>query len=244
MENNRYSQEISVFHNRTAPEPGKLVGYGALIAAYDLTVPLPDKIALVSTKHKRYATDEWEVYTPRHAPADTLVGHLTFALKYEGVDLYVLKSIFSVVSGDEIKNIIETEPTSQYSRRIWFFYEWLMGAMIDLPDMKTGNYVDALDAALQYPGPSENAPRQRVRNNLPGVRNFCPLIRRTERLEAFIASKLNDKIEGSLSPIRRDVLMRAAAFLLLKDSKASYAIEGESPPQNRSFQYSFTVKSP
>jgi Fic family protein len=27
--------------------------------------------------------------------------------------------------------------------------------------------------------------------------------------------------------------MRAAAFLLLKDSKASYAIEGESPPQNR-----------
>jgi Fic family protein len=27
--------------------------------------------------------------------------------------------------------------------------------------------------------------------------------------------------------------MRAAAFLLLKDSKASYAIEGETPPQNR-----------
>ena len=31
----------------------------------------------------------------------------------------------------------------------------------------------------------------------------------------------------------RDVLARTAAFLLLKDSKSSYAIEGESPPQDR-----------
>ena len=30
-----------------------------------------------------------------------------------------------------------------------------------------------------------------------------------------------------------DLLRRAAAFLLLKDSKASYTIEGETPPHNR-----------
>src|SRR3546814_9900020 len=33
--------------------------------------------------------------------------------------------------------------------------------------------------------------------------------------------------------IHPDVMARTAAFLLLKDSKASYAIEGERPPQNR-----------
>ena len=233
MANNSFSHNITVFHNRNAPEPGTLAGYGALIAAYNLNVPLPDKIALISTKHKRYATDEWEVYTPRHAPTNTLTGHLTFALKYEGVDLYILKSVFTVVSGDEIKNMIETEPTSQYSRRIWFFYEWLMNETLDLPDMKTGNYVDALDATLQYPGPSENVSRYRVRNNLPGVKNFCPLIRKTEKLETWITARLDIKTEEALSPIRRDVLLRAATFLLVKDSKASYAIEGESPPQNR-----------
>lgn len=233
MENNRNSDKIIAFHNRTAPEPGTLVGYGALITKYDLKAPLPDKLAIVSDKHKRYATDEWEVYTPRHAPPDTLAGHLTFALKYEGVDLYVLKSVFSQVSGDEIKNIIDAEPTGQYTRRIWFLYEWLMDEKLKLPDMKTGNYVNVLDEKLQYHGPSENVPRQRVRNNLPGVSDFCPLIRRTEKLESYIAAKLNDKVDASLSHIRRDVLMRAAAFLLLKDSKASYAIEGENPPHNR-----------
>ncbi len=233
MKNKSYSQEINVFHNRITPEPGTLAGYGALIAAYNLNVPLPDKLALISTKHKRYVTEEWEVFTPRHAPSATLAGHLTFALKYEGIDLYILKSVFNKVSGDEIKSMIETEPTSQYSRRIWFFYEWLTSKTLELVDMKTGNYVDALDAALQYPGPSENAPRYRIRNNLPGVKNFCPLIRKTEKLETWIAARLDQKAEEALTPIRRDVLMRAAAFLLMKDSKASYAIEGESPPQNR-----------
>jgi len=241
MKNKSYSHEINVFHNRTAPEPGILAGYGALIATYNLKVPIPYKITLISAKHKRYATEEWEVYTPRHAPADTLAGHLTFALKYEGVDLYILKSVFSKVSGNEIKSIIEAEPTSQYSRRIWFFYEWLMNETLDLPDIKTGNYVDALDASLQYPGPSENALRYRVRNNLPGVKNFCPLIRKTEKLETLITSRLDLQAEKALTPIRRDVLMRAAAFLLVKDSKASYAIEGENPPQNRLQRWGNTI---
>ena len=233
MGDNQYSHEVMVFHSRTAPEPGKLAGYAALIASHDLKVPVPDKIALIGKKHKRYCTKEWEVFTPRHAPADNLLGHLTFALKYEGVDLHILKSIFSTVQSDDIKEIIEVEPTSQYARRIWFFYEWLNEEMLDIPDIKTGNYVDALDDKLQYPGPSENSARHRVRNNLPGVKDFCPLIRKTEQLEAYIAEKLDEKIDSSLSPLRRDILLRAAAFLLLKDSKASYAIEGESPPHNR-----------
>ena len=233
MANNQYSHEVKVFHNRTAPEPGRLAGYAALIDAHDLKIPLPDKIALISDKHKKYSTGEWEVFTPRHKPDDALAGHLTFALKYEGVDLGVLSALFNRITGDDIKAIVEQEPTSQYARRIWFFYEWLTEITLNIPDIKTGNYVDALDEKLQYPGPPENSPRHRVRNNLPGVKNFCPLIRRTEKLDAYIAAKLDEKVDNSLSPIRRDILLRAAAFLLIEDSKASYAIEGENPAHGR-----------
>ena len=233
MKQNSFSRKITVFHDRTAPEPGTLVGYGALIDAFDMKVPVPDKLALISTKHKRYSTDEWEVFTPRHLPLDTLSGHLTFALKYEGIDLSVLKGVFNTVPDDEIKTIVEAEQTSYYGRKIWFLFEWLTGTVLNLPDLKTGNYIDVLDEKLHYTGPSENVPRYRVRNNLPGVRNFCPLIRKTEKLETYIAARLDRKAEEALTPIRRDVLLRAAAFLLVKDSKASYAIEGESPPQNR-----------
>ncbi|HRE32270.1 MAG TPA: Fic family protein, partial [Candidatus Berkiella sp.] len=68
---------------------------------------------------------------------------------------------------------------------------------------------------------------------LPGVRFFCPLIRRTALLENYIHSNLNMIAKSELKSIHPDLLIRAAAFLLLKDSKASYAIEGETPPQNR-----------
>lgn len=241
MRNNKFSRKISVFHNRTAPEPGWLTGYGALIDTCNLKVPLPDKLSLISAKHKRYATDSWEVFTPRHAPADTLAGHLTFALKYEGVDLFILKSLFQTVPVQEVETIIRLQPTSRYSRRIWFFYEWLMDKRLDLPDIKTGNYVNALDEKHQYAGPPENAPRYRVRNNLPGVKAFCPLIRKTEKLGEYITVRLDERAEKILSPFRKDVVLRAAAFLLVKDSKASYAIEGVNPPQNRLQRWGKTI---
>lgn len=233
MKSNRFSQEISVFHGRATPELGKLAGYGALIRAFDLNVPIPDKLAIIASKHKRYSDNSWNIFTPRHAPTDDIVGHLTFALKYEGVDLYVLKAVFIKINSEEIERFIKAEPLSQYNRRIWFFYEWLLDKRLDLPNLKKGNYINALDEKFQYPGPSVNSTRHRIRNNMPGVKDFCPLIRKTTILDKYISEELDARVESSLLPAHKDILMRAAAFLLLKDSKASYAIEGESPPQNR-----------
>lgn len=172
-----FSQTVSVFHGRIMPEEGLLAGYAALMLYYELKVPLPDRLALISQKHIRYDTDEWQVFTPRHAPKDTLGGHLTFALKYEGIDLSVLKALFKKVESKVIAEIVKNEPTGQYSRRIWFLYEWLLAEQLDIPDLGMGNFVDLLDEKLQYPGPSEVVQRQRIRNNLPGVRDFCPLKR-------------------------------------------------------------------
>lgn len=44
---------------------------------------------------------------------------------------------------------------------------------------------------------------------------------------------LSRRAREIIADVPRDLLARAAAFLLLKDSKSSYAIEGESPPQDR-----------
>ncbi|NQU34736.1 MAG: cell filamentation protein Fic, partial [Bacteroidetes bacterium] len=161
MKNNHFSHKITTFHNRNTTEPGMIVGYGALISAFEIAVPLPERLAIISEKHKRITLDQWEVFTPRHMPEDTLAGHLIFALKYEGVDLYILKEVFKAVEEKEIQELVNAEPTGQYTRRIWFFYEWLMEKQLSITDLKTGNYVDVLDEKLQYPGPSENSPRHR-----------------------------------------------------------------------------------
>lgn len=233
MKKNQISREITVFHGRSTPEKGVLAGYGALIDFYSLDVPTPDCLLLISQKHKRYQTEEWLILTPRHMPEDTLAGHLVLALKYEGIDLYTLKVLFKRIGSKIVRDIVQTEPLGQYSRRIWFLYEWLLEEQLKLPDIVTGNYVDVVDEAIQYGGNSEVSKRHRLRNNLPGVRDYCPMIRKTIKLQNFIAQHFPEKIEKALGGIHSDVMARTAAFLLLKDSKASYAIEGERPPQNR-----------
>ncbi len=104
---------------------------------------------------------------------------------------------------------------------------------LDVKDAQSGNYVEAIDPDIQYPGPRERSQRHRVWDNLPGNRDFCPLIHRTEKLERFSADELEKKVKDTIGKVHPGLLSRAAAFLLLKDSKASYAIEGGIPPENR-----------
>lgn len=232
--NNPFSHDLSIFHGRYLPEgEGHLAGYSALINTYNLHIPVPEILSAISKKHKKYQLDDWMIFTPRHAPDDSLYGHLVFALKYEGIDLSILKALFDTIDQKEIIYIVNLEPTGSYSRRIWFLYEWLQGIEIGLADAIKGELVDVLDAKLQYPGPQRLSRRHRVLNNLPGVPAFCPTIRKTEMLEKFINMNLGEKAHKALGEVHHDVLLRAAAFMLLKDSKASFAIEGETPPQTR-----------
>ncbi|MBU1718360.1 MAG: Fic family protein [Bacteroidetes bacterium] len=237
MKNKQFSQKISVFHERAVPETGTLVGYGALIEAYKLRVPLPEKISLISEKHRKYKTEEWLVFTPRYLPHDDLGGHLTFALKHEGIELHILKSIFETIDKKEIENLIRNEPHSQYNRKLWFLHEWFFEKKLNIPDLKQGNFVELVDTKIQYGGASENSTRHRIKNNLPGVNTFCPMIRKTSMLEEFIHTDYSKKIETILSHFHKDILLRAASFLLLQDSKASFAIEGEKPPQTRTLRW-------
>ncbi|WP_138431329.1 Fic family protein [Fodinibius saliphilus] len=233
-ENNRFSDNVTVFRKYTLPEIDmKLAGYSALIYRYDLEVPLPELLSAISEKHRSYTEGKWQVFRTVQEPDPTLLGHLTFAFRYEGVNLLILKKLFEAIDKTEIEAIVKNQPTGRNSRRIWFFYEWLIGEKLDLEDAKSGNYIEALDPDLQYPGSRQRSKRHRVWNNLPGNKNFCPLIRRTDKLESFSTEELEENVQETIGKIHPDLLSRAAAFLLLQDSKASYAIEGETPPENR-----------
>ncbi len=222
-----------VFQDRRLPERATPAGYAALTDAYGLQVPLPRTLFATGERHRILEEGGWRLLTPRHAPRPTLKAHLTFALKYEGLDLAVLKRLFLAVNAAEIESIVRETPTGSYSRRLWFLYEWLTGQRLDLPDATRGDYVPVVDPQQQWAVPGENSARHRVRNNLPGTPDFCPLVRRTAALEEFVNLDLAERARAVVAAVPGDLLARTAAFLLLKDSKSSYAIEGERPPQNR-----------
>lgn len=105
---------------------------------------------------------------------------------------------------------------------------------MDLPDAGSDfAAVDVLPAKDYFTGKERLSKRHRVRDNLLGGAKFCPVIRRTEVLEKFVASNLSDQAKETVGKIGGSLVTRTASFMLLADSQASFEIEGERPPRNR-----------
>ena len=163
-------------------------GYTFLIEKYELRVLEPlVRCFLVdsSVQSERTTPDGTEIMYPRwrHPLKSTWQDHLNFAIKYEGVNLEVLKAFFGKVPREEITQEVLSKPTGRYCRRIWFLYEFLTGEQLPLEDVKTGPFVPLLDSDKQFALPlesSERARRQRIVNGAPdktGFREFCGQIK-------------------------------------------------------------------
>lgn len=236
------SRPVNHFHGRALPEPAIPAGYAALIERFDLAVPLSPRLAAIAERHHPKPSPYWQLLTPRHRPIDTLEGQLVFAVKWEGIDLGVLTALFKAVEPNAVAAIVRETPTGTYARRIWFLYEWLTGRQLDLPDPGKIRAVSVVDPeqqlALKKGVPS---PRHKVIDNLPGTRRFCPMIRWTPALQAAVAKRLDARAREIIGRTRRDLVTRAAAFLLLSDSKSSFAIEGERPSNARAARWARAI---
>ena len=153
----QFSGPVTIFQEIRLPEKATPAGYSALIDAYKLAVPLPRTLSATGEHHRIIERDGWRIMTPRHAPHPTLEGHLTFALKYEGLDLAVLKRLFLATGPAPIEALVRESPTGSYARRIWFLYEWLTGTRLDLPDANAGRYVPVVDPDLQWAAQGKTA---------------------------------------------------------------------------------------
>ena len=205
-----------------------------MIDRFGLVVPLPETLTAIGFHHRIICREGWRIVTPRHQPEASIHGHLTFALKHERLDLAVLKRLFLALDAGAVESIVRAKPTGIHARRIWFLYEWLTGRTLDVPDsLGRVKYVAVMDPNKYLTGKGTRSLRHRVTNNLPGTPDFCPVVAITPLLDQHAGLDLASEAARTVAAIPSDLLFRAAAFLLLDDSKASYSIEGENPPQAR-----------
>jgi len=106
-------------------------------------------------------------------------------------------------------------------------------ARIDVEDAPRAAAIDLLDPTAYFTGKPRLSKRHRVRDNLLGTGQFSPVIRRTKALEQILALDLAGKARETVGRTGRHLVARAASFLLLADTRASFQIEGERPPRNR-----------
>lgn len=221
------------------------VGYGWLKEKYHLPIiGLWQECYIDSAARGRQNDDRDDrrirLFETRLRPEDTLAGHLQFALRYEGVNLQALHFLFNTIDLQNLCDWIVGSPTSAYARRACFLCEWLTGTQlaIENPVPAKMRYVDVLDTAMQF-GTHAAAKdvRFRVSNNLPGTREFCPLVRKTEYLGEMVNKDLRKRTRETLAQYDQDLLRRAAAFLYLKETQSSFELERERPSARKAQRF-------
>lgn len=215
------------------------IGAAWLQAVYNLnlctSLPVTSRIggrrATFSTPENRE-----EVYPETMRPPSTFVGHLQFHLRHELPHLEFLSRLFSASGPQPIQDWVNEEPTGQYARRAAFLYEWLTGAQLIVPANLGGNYADAVDSEKMFcssPNQIIKKSRWRINDNLPGTRFFCPVLLKTEAVSTASSLDVKALFKELSDEFGSDVLFRAAAWMTLRESKASFTIEGEADKATR-----------
>jgi hypothetical protein len=214
----------------------KYAGYKWLSEAYGMAPVQPFRVrSVIGSARSSAASNGFivETYPSHYQPDATLTAHLTFALKYEGVELDFLQRLFDVTGPEPIAQWARQEPTGAYARRCGFLYEWLTGATLDGVGDAGGNYVDLLKPSRYLTATvPDKVRRWRINNNLPGTRAFCPMVD-TGRLIQMDEALLRAEIANMMDRFGIETIERAVNWLTIKESRASFAIESEGKEEDR-----------
>ena len=233
-------------HSSISNESAVPLGHTWLRHTLRLAVPMPaiESYAISGARRTEVhgaRTIEW--YPRQYGTDETVRSNLRFALRHEPVNLGILIAAFKTLDPQELETWIRAEPTGTFTRRIWFLYETFIGRTLDVEDAKTGNYVQALDPARHIVGDRRNSVRHRVIDNLLGAPGLCPTIRRTAKLEQQIGLHVNEEAKVLIASYDPGVLARAVNYLYTKETRSSFAIEGETPNAKRAERFVAALKA-
>jgi hypothetical protein len=187
-----------------------------------------------------------ETYVESMRPESNLRGHLTFHLKHEIPHLELLSRLFHQADPQTLAAWINAEPSGQYARRTGFLYEFLTGLELTVNTDIGGAYIDAIDDQRMVAASKGRAVpnrRWRVRNNMPGSSAFCPVIRKTADSLKAMAVDVTTLIHELADEFGEALLMRSAVWMTLRESKSSFAIEGEADQSDRIQRFASVLSS-
>lgn len=222
-----------------------LVGFKALSERYAIELAQPLRVAsfigTVRSRHENQGQIE-NRYPPSYRPDDDVAGHFAFGLKYEEIHLEFFARLFAAIGPEPLENWCRREPYGQYARRAGFFYEWLTGETLAVPDVTNGGYVDAISPKAYLTRTSlKRSKRWRINDNLPGSVDFCPIVRRTAATEQALAFDLKSALAELDNAFGADILLRTASWLTFKESRASFLIEKEASQADRIQRFAHVI---
>jgi hypothetical protein len=208
------------------------IGYGKLVDQLHLNVGSLSRSAEISSAvNKRHDAADRISFPSGVAITDTIVGHIEFALRHEGVNLEVLDATFDKLDPALLVQRLQQSPNGDPIRRACFLWEWMRGEKLGAPVAPTCGYVDLFPSAhYVVAGNPIKDPRFRVNNNALGNPDFCPVVKIDAIANAGNVYALFEQIPGLINdPLDAALYARAVRYLYLSETRSSFAIEREVP---------------
>jgi hypothetical protein len=214
------------------------IGYAFLQELPDISAFAPRKPALVKPVTRVEATPTW-LAVPKHvAPtSDSPLEHVLFALKHEGVNLQILAQVLPRIAAEDLVAAIRSAPGAIYLRKACYLWELFSERRLeDLPAI-TGAPALLFDPKRYVTGPTVRASRWRVAFNGLGSPHYCATVERTAGIEAALASDILGRVTAFLDGLAPGMLDRTLAWAYLHETQESFAIERESPSEDKAHAF-------
>ncbi len=225
------------------PDGAKAIGYKKLVELYDIQTIPHFRWSYVSSKSERkvlHFADQnliLYIYPSSYNLTENVFDHLEFALRNEGLNLFIIKKVLNKIGSLEITNYIKNKPTGKYTRILWYLYENFNKSLTILPDLQQGTYVNLLDSDDYYTNKPVRSSRHRVSNNLLGTLEFTPIVRKTNLLKNFESKKIEETVKELINQYEPALLARAMTYMYTKETFSSWEIEREKPDNNKLIRF-------
>lgn len=162
------------------------------------------------------------------------LNQLLFALRHEGTNLAILRATLLKIPVEAMVARLAETPSGAHIRVACFLWESFVGQRLPVADRAAGSYAPVFDPLRYYTreaGPTST--RWRVRFNGIGTLNYAVTIERGGEIESRLADKALDRLSAAVHSLGEDLVRRTLEWAYLSETEGSFAIEGETPPQNK-----------
>jgi hypothetical protein len=150
---------------------------------------------------------------------DDVFKHLEFALKYEGLNLYILKKVLQKLSLSTIMEYLSKNIPKKKARILWYLYEEFNKTQLPLSHLKNIKLVPLLNSNVYYCRKKPmHSLRHGIANNLLGTLDFSPFVRKTARLDKYEKIPFRSVIQNLAQDYSPFLLQRAVRYVYTKET--------------------------
>ncbi len=212
----------------------RAIGYEFLRESLDLGAFPPVRPATIRPVTRIESSDNI-LAVPRHVAPDSSapLPHVLFALKHEGTNLQILAEALPKISADDMIAELNGAPNGGYIRLACYLWEEFSGQVLTPVGQVGGPFHPVFDPDRYITGPASRNAKWRVLFNGIGSIRYCATVERTATIEAAIQSDILGRTKHFIESLGAGMMDRALAWAYLHETDSSFAIEKESPSEDK-----------